>query len=136
LEQDEVASKGFVRFTIKQMPDLPGGTIINNSAAIVFDNNSPIYTNTTSNRIPINIGIDDADQSELIVFPNPVEGVINWSDKNFELHRILNSLGSVVHKPTISGQNQCDISDLPAGVYTLEFVNNQKALARRVVIKH
>ena len=44
--RNEAASHGFVKFRIKQKKNLPLGTIINNKAAIYFDYNSPIITNT------------------------------------------------------------------------------------------
>jgi len=40
-------SMGFFSFTISQKPDLPPGTIINNSTEIYFDFNAPIKTNET-----------------------------------------------------------------------------------------
>ena len=42
---NEVASHGFVKFHIAQMPELPIGTRIENKAAIYFDLNEPIITN-------------------------------------------------------------------------------------------
>ncbi|HNL38075.1 MAG TPA: T9SS type A sorting domain-containing protein, partial [Saprospiraceae bacterium] len=43
---NEAGSHGFVCFRIAQQPDLPVGTVIENTAAIYFDNNDPIITNT------------------------------------------------------------------------------------------
>ncbi len=43
---NEPASHGFVKFTVKQNRDLPIGTLLENSAAIYFDFNPPIITNT------------------------------------------------------------------------------------------
>ncbi len=43
---NEQASHGFVKFTISQKPNLPMGTVINNGAAIYFDFNDPVITNT------------------------------------------------------------------------------------------
>ena len=45
--RDEPGSHGFVKFKINQLPDLPHGTRITNSADIYFDFNSPITTNET-----------------------------------------------------------------------------------------
>src|SRR5690606_17103611 len=45
---NEAASHGYVSFFIKQRPQLPHGTVIDNSAAIYFDYNEPIITNTVS----------------------------------------------------------------------------------------
>jgi uncharacterized repeat protein (TIGR01451 family) len=46
-----IASRGFVEFTIDQMPDLPIGTRIENYANIYFDINAPIRTPTAFHTI-------------------------------------------------------------------------------------
>ncbi len=43
---NEVASHGFVKFKVDQLADLPDGTLINNEAAIYFDFNDAVWTNT------------------------------------------------------------------------------------------
>ncbi|MBL7943903.1 MAG: T9SS type A sorting domain-containing protein [Flavobacteriales bacterium] len=43
---DEPGSQGFVVFRISPQPDLVPGTVINNSAGIIFDGNDPVITNT------------------------------------------------------------------------------------------
>ncbi len=48
---DEIASHGFIKYTIKLLPNLPFETKIQNTAAIYFDFNAPIITNTTTNTI-------------------------------------------------------------------------------------
>jgi uncharacterized repeat protein (TIGR01451 family) len=45
------ASQGFVAFSMKLQPNLPAGSQIRNSAAIFFDFNAPIITNTTLNTL-------------------------------------------------------------------------------------
>ena len=48
---NEPLSNGFFTYSIQQQPDLPTGTIINNQAAIYFDYNPPILTNTAFHTI-------------------------------------------------------------------------------------
>ncbi|RME71290.1 MAG: hypothetical protein D6776_10495 [Planctomycetota bacterium] len=48
------ANKGFFTYTIDPKPALADGTTITNSAAIYFDNNPPVQTNTTTNTIRTN----------------------------------------------------------------------------------
>ena len=43
---NEPLSNGFLKFKVKQNRDLAIGTVINNSAAIYFDFNAPVITNT------------------------------------------------------------------------------------------
>ena len=53
--RNEVASHGFVKFRINQKKDVALGTIINNQAAIYFDFNRPIFTNTTFHTVGKNV---------------------------------------------------------------------------------
>ncbi|MEZ4772324.1 MAG: T9SS type A sorting domain-containing protein [Bacteroidia bacterium] len=48
---DPEGSKGFIQFSLKQRPNLPIGTRIKNSAAIIFDFNEPVITNEVVNTI-------------------------------------------------------------------------------------
>lgn len=48
---NEVGSHGRFYYEIKRRPNLPLGTVIPNSAAIYFDFNAPVITNTTQTRI-------------------------------------------------------------------------------------
>ena len=55
---NEVASNGFFKYTVRQLPDLPIGTTFENSASIYFDFNDPVKTNTTFHSIGIATTID------------------------------------------------------------------------------
>jgi uncharacterized repeat protein (TIGR01451 family) len=73
---NEPASNGFVEFTISQMPDLPLGTVIENQAAIYFDQNPPIFTNTTFHTIGEDFILVNTQEiiepgAQVNVFPNP-----------------------------------------------------------------
>jgi uncharacterized repeat protein (TIGR01451 family) len=48
---NEEQSHGFITYTVNQIPDLTDGTQITNSAAIYFDSNEPVITNTTLHTI-------------------------------------------------------------------------------------
>jgi len=48
---NEPRSNGFIKYRIKQLRDNPLGTVIYNTAAIYFDFNEPIFTNTTFHEI-------------------------------------------------------------------------------------
>jgi uncharacterized repeat protein (TIGR01451 family) len=48
---NEEASHGFITYTVNQVADLTDGTAITNSAAIYFDSNEPVITNTTLHTI-------------------------------------------------------------------------------------
>lgn len=79
---DEEGSNGFVQFRINQRADLPAGTIINNTAAIYFDNNSPIITNQTLHTIGedyLSTWVKNIPSEQLLdvtVYPNPAKDLI------------------------------------------------------------
>ncbi|MEO1258199.1 MAG: hypothetical protein AAFZ15_05355 [Bacteroidota bacterium] len=75
---NEAASHGFVKFHVRQMPDNPIGTHIDNEAAIYFDFNEPIITNTVWHEIgedffPIVSDVKNewATTAFLEIMPNP-----------------------------------------------------------------
>ncbi|MEM1320229.1 MAG: T9SS type A sorting domain-containing protein [Bacteroidota bacterium] len=73
---NEPASHGFIKLRMAQKEDLPDGTVINNQAAIYFDFNPPIYTNTTFHTIGenfISVSTQQLFMPDLQVnlFPNP-----------------------------------------------------------------
>lgn len=52
-------SQGFFTFSMEQQPDLPVGTLIQNTASIIFDFNPPIVTNTVLHTIgKLSVSID------------------------------------------------------------------------------
>lgn len=75
---NEPASHGFIKFRISQKPDLPNGNKIRNRAAIYFDFNSPIITNTVEHQIGENFIKIELIESPVVpvtskVYPNPFE---------------------------------------------------------------
>jgi hypothetical protein len=77
---NEPASNGFIQYSIAQKPNLPNGTIINNSASIYFDYNAPVQTNTTVHTVcnncypgiqTINIDKINFPNYKVSVIPNP-----------------------------------------------------------------
>lgn len=72
-------SNGFIDFSIKSKPSIQEGTIIKNQAAIYFDYNNPIVTNTVFHTIKSEY-ITDFSQANLITFENLSTGVTPKND--------------------------------------------------------
>lgn len=73
---NEPGSHGFVKFTIAQQDSLPLGTMIYNRAAIFFDYNYPVITNTTFHEVGTDFLEFPADQ--IILRPTVLlEGAFN-----------------------------------------------------------
>ena len=72
------ASNGFLKYTIKQQPDLPEGTVIKNDVGIYFDYNEVVMTNETFHTIGSEF-IALSEQTPIIeaarieVYPNPFD---------------------------------------------------------------
>lgn len=74
--KNEAKSHGFIKFRIHQKKDVPLGTVINNQAAIYFDFNSPIFTNTTfhtvgKNFLTVSVETVVDKKTTIRVSPNP-----------------------------------------------------------------
>ena len=78
---NEAASHGFVKFLAAQKPDLPDGLFIHNRAAIYFDFNEPILTNTVSLLVgePVSVFEEFTNKLEIKAYPNPFSDHLNIS---------------------------------------------------------
>ncbi len=133
---NEVASNGFIKYTIRQKPDLPEGTRFENCAAIYFDFNSPVITNCTWNTIRYlenwvvsNEVIPSIDIKEVKVYPNPFTEFVNfeivsdnpeylYNEKQFKLY---NSTGKLLHLENFEKTTyRFYKKNIPAGIYYYE----------------
>jgi uncharacterized repeat protein (TIGR01451 family) len=135
IEQNEALSMGFVRFKIKQKPDLAPGTRIENRAKIYFDNNAPIITNTVFNTIYEPTPTTFLDEASFAVYPNPVSNIFQWNDPEYRLVRITNAIGMSIPVTTDVHTHQFNLEGLAAGTYILEFINKDGNVLRRQIIK-
>jgi len=125
-------SEGFVQFRIPQTPDNPDGTRIENTAAIYFDFNPPVITNTTwhtvgTNFITSSTTYTDPARSPLRVYPNPAASVVYFAAEEVQDERlnlsVTDALGREVRQvATQQLPISLDCSDLPAGMYFFRIV--------------
>ena len=129
---NEAASHGFIKFRIEQQPDLPDGTRIENRAAIYFDFNDPVITNTTFHTIGdhfIVVSTDEAPDSGLLrAYPNPASDAVFFDlKKETDAGRftLSNSLGQIVWAENFAGkQVRFDRKNLPAGIYHFQITSS------------
>lgn len=132
---NEPASHGFFKYKIQQQEDNPLGTIINNRAAIYFDYNPPIITNTTYHTVGkdfillnLSIGAVLDPRVEVKVYPNPFHQQTTIAIEGQEYQhlklRIIDVTGrtSVVKEVYSKATLQLSKDNLQTGVYfyTLE----------------
>ncbi len=128
---DEPASHGFVKFSIQQQAGHLPGTVIHNDAAIYFDFEAPVFTNQTTNTIPLSaavtIGLQDAAQ----IYPNPgKDQLIVQRLIDTEMTFVMMDLtGKEVRRATLSGLRTTVVTtDLNAGVYLYRLESNGQLL--------
>jgi uncharacterized repeat protein (TIGR01451 family) len=120
-------SNGFVSFTANQVPNLAPATEIKNTAAIYFDFNDPIITNTTMHRIfegfvsVLNLEEIIPQGKKLLVYPNPTSTsitIMGEKDMNQLPCSLLDASGREMKTFNLSGiKTQIAISDLNSGIY-------------------
>lgn len=140
---NEPASHGFIQFSIQQQPNNPLGTVIENSAAIYFDFNPPIITNTTFHEIGDNFVQVQiiSNQNKLKptsirtkIYPNPFSDIANITVEGYQntsplrLH-IYDAMGrEVAQQKSTNHQFQLNRNQLPAGIYYYRIQNAQQVI--------
>ncbi|MEZ4979341.1 MAG: T9SS type A sorting domain-containing protein [Chitinophagales bacterium] len=137
---DEAASQGYVAFAISQNGELPVGTSIENTAAIYFDFNEAVITNTVVNTIvEKTTGIKDANLDNLLsVYPNPSKGSFQVNLDAGEIAKnvkVLDVLGNVVLVLESSNSNNflLNLEHSVAGVYFLEVETSQGIAIQKLI---
>ena len=112
------ASQGYVSYSIEEQPNLPLNSVIENTAYIYFDFNPSIITNTTFN---INgfVGLEDLEQQEITVYPNPSNGIFTIGGLEKEYISIYSIAGKFILDQELVGTTLIDLSQMESGVYLL-----------------
>ena len=127
--ENEINSNGIVTYSIKQKPDLAIGTKIQNKAAIYFDYNAPVITNTTLNTISFPAGTSRiAAENGIQVYPDPVEAELYVKTGSFGLLSslsIYDVTGRLMQtrKIMMDAVQKVPVNDLPTGMYFITLVN-------------
>lgn len=139
-----LASDGFVRFRVRPRGSLVVGDLIPNRAAIAFDYNAPLLTNTALTTVfdPLGTAADAASAAALSVWPNPAGGVLHIETAS-ALPRLtlLDATGREVRAigvpPTGAARVRATLplSGLAPGLYLLRATGAGAPLTRRVVVR-
>jgi len=123
---NEPLSHGFVHYRIKPKPNLVVGDTIKNFAAIYFDFNEPVITNTAQTVIVSPTGLSSLSSLEkLAVYPNPAQSKININGIKLENGkaqlRLFDLCGKLIFEKNITTSTpEVDVQYLPAGMYLLQ----------------
>ena len=145
---NEPESHGFVKFRINQKPDNPVGTVIENDAAIYFDYNAPIITNTAWHtigedfvpKIIVNTIHIDREGSTIDVFPNPasefVQFTVHGSDRNAIQLQLFDMSGRIVMQREYDTNTFTVYADkIPEGMYFFRISDQQGLIGNGKVVR-
>ena len=149
---DRHGSQGFVMFTVRPKSGVTDGTVVSNSASIVFDQffEYPVVTNsvelTLVSQIESIVGVRDNEYPlKLSVFPNPFhEHILVDVDKDSDSQVIdiyLMSLDGRIQifiQSVAEGVIYMDTKHLPNGIYLLLAENTitKQPVGYQLVVKH
>lgn len=133
---DAEGSQGYVKFKIKQKQNNDLGTVINNNAAIYFDYNEPIITNTASVKIGealiSNIQTMQESKLKVVAYPNPFteQTTIQITGETFKQLQlnIFDIQGQNVRKVLLVNGNEFVIkrNELKEGLYLFEITSDRQ----------
>jgi uncharacterized repeat protein (TIGR01451 family) len=138
-------SQGYVDFRVAQKRGNVPGTVIENSAAIYFDFNLPVITNTTWHTVhePLILVVNSPDPGvqptdDLQVYPNPAgAGPVTFELPVGGEHRFLlyDAAGRLVRSDTFQGDRyRLEAGDLQAGMYIFQLENKGHGAYRGKVL--
>jgi len=85
------------------------------------------------------VGVKEQATQEIAIYPNPSNGVITVAMDNFSAPEVLKAFditGKEVSSASLTASSTTvDLSDLPAGVYTLRIGNNGVGTCKRLIIQ-
>lgn len=126
------SSQGYVIYEIRPVVGTADNTPVNNRAAIYFDYNAPVITNTVHNTLvlgPVDstycntiIGINEVDKYRVSIYPNPNNGAftISMEDGLMEHIQVSDISGRVVYSQAVSNTSIIDVelNQVP-GIYLI-----------------
>lgn len=138
---NEPLSHGFFRYRIEQKPNNAIGSVINNQAAIYFDYNAPIFTNTTfhtigENFVTTTVSIDEIyeEQVKVTAFPNPFTESTTIKVEGKEYSKLQLSVFDITGRAAVPAQTsfnnqiQLDRGNLAAGMYIYQLQGDGKLI--------
>jgi hypothetical protein len=148
--RNEPASHGYIQFSIKAKADVKVGEVLYNQAAIYFDYNAPVFTNTTQTRVVRKAIYRDLQQDgapEVLVrvqiVPNPANDHIQIrlaSASNQEGRVcIYDELGCLLKStvlPAESDSLNLILPNLPAGLYWVHAYQGGQVYTTRFIVQH
>jgi len=131
---DPEGSQGHFSFAVAHEGTLAPLTEIRNTAAIYFDFNAPIITNTVLSTIAEPSSSQIPEEGGILIYPNPSRGLfhINAIDLKVERVEVRDLTGRLVLQ---SHEQSIDLSRESAGIYILKVQTSKGIKTRRISLR-
>jgi hypothetical protein len=129
---NEPFSHGFVKFELGLKP-LTLGNEITNRAAIYFDFNSPVITNTTLVKVVQTIAAHEVQPvRQCDLQPNPVHTYVTISLPDQYVpevsYQLSNSVGQIMSTNLLNSSGILDLTAMPPGIYWLKLLQGEQTV--------
>ena len=129
------ASQGFVIYTISEMPNLPVGTEIENTAYIYFDFNPPIVTNTTYNINQLPLGLSENKTEKIDFYPNPAQNKLHFGNSSVKKVSIYDLAGKLILEEQHITNNELSLNSIQTGIYQVVLQTDNNISTQKLVIQ-
>ncbi|HQW17737.1 MAG TPA: T9SS type A sorting domain-containing protein [Bacteroidia bacterium] len=134
---NEPLSHGFIHYRIKPKTSLVLNDSIQNIAAIYFDFNDPVITNTATTHVVLPTGIASYQSEEkILLYPNPAQSELNIQlTTGVEKIQVIDVLGKIVFEKKTNSQQylKINISQFQNGVYFVKAYSTQGVVVKKFV---
>ncbi len=134
--------KGYVIFKVKPRPGYAVGDIIPNTAAIYFDFNPAIITNTFLTQFVATLGVNQFENQDFVFYPNPTSDVVTVSLTNTENSitsiKVYDILGKTILTTKVENVSSqiIDLSDVNSGMYFIEVTTDSNLkVVKKLMVK-
>ncbi|WP_162127788.1 T9SS type A sorting domain-containing protein [Flavobacterium phycosphaerae] len=128
-----VDNRVYVAFKIKTKPTLVAGDVINNSASIYFNYDSPTNTNNAQTLITDTLGLNENILTKVLVYPNPVKNILNIdTEDNINSTEIFDVNGRLL-ETILSNEKKINVSSLSKGVYLIKAHTDKKVITAKII---
>ena len=143
---NEPGSNGWLEYEISQKVDLPLETAINNTAAIFFDFNEPVITNTTLHTVGEKVLTLTSSKDlletkpSLILSPNPIQRgqfvlIESEIDQNLT-YQLLNIDGQLIESGILDSENLQIPKQIPSGIYLIRLIDPDGKMEYGKIVIH
>lgn len=128
-------SQGYFIYKIKPNADAVEGSSIENTAAIYFDYNDPIITNTATTMVESTMGLNDNERIKINLLPNPCTNFVQIeTEEKIEKVELYDALGRMV-MTQLSANTTIDLTQILSGNYFVKIYLIDNRIVTKKIIK-